>query len=257
MSNIAIESVIDIKNTHAYKTIEAFKQAYKEKGLEPEPEKDFPRDERKQLERLRKFDAHVDPSKPISKKIISMVRQPVYVRENGKTVTKDALKYEVRFEGYNYGDIPINASCHYGYYLRPNLHFCVKDISNPFDPKTGQKIGRYQNQGCIYEYTLFVPEKKEERVKFLNDILDSNPETFLEELVAGSHLLYRQPNGNNNHASQRGSAGSWKNFTELSVEQLGQLQGKGYFTDDKNTLRDKDGVMVEYNRSTCKVSAIQ
>ena len=257
MSNKAVQSIIDIENTHAYRTIEAFKQAYKEKGLEPEPEKDFPRDERKQLERLRRFDAHVDLSKPISRKIISMVRQPVYIRENGKNVTKDALKYEVRFEGHNHGEIPITASCFYGYYLRPNLQFSVKDFNNPYDPKTGQKIGRYQNYGSIFEYTIFLSEKKDERVKFLNNILDSNPETFLEELVANSHLLYRRPNGNNNFASQRGSAWSWKNFTELSIEQLSQLQGKGYYTDSKNTLRDKDGSMVEYNRSTGKVTAIQ
>lgn len=44
---------------------------------------------------------------------------------------------------------------------------------------------------------IFLPEKKEDRVKFLNDILEQNSDTFLEELISGAHLLYRQARAGN------------------------------------------------------------
>jgi hypothetical protein len=78
-------------------------------------------------------------------------------------------------------------------------------------------------------------------------------DTFVEEI----NLQYRQANSQNNHASQRGGSFTWEQFFNPSLEQLGSIQGKGYYKDNKNTLRDKNGVMVEYNRSTGKVSAIQ
>lgn len=247
MSNIAIEQ------EHSFKTIEAFKSEYKNKGLEPDPETDFPKDKRKILERLTRFSAHVDPSKPITKKIISMVRQPVHVLDNGKRVTKDSLIFNARLEGFNWADVPLAIEYNGGYYFKPNLVFSVKDNKRPFDPETGKKIGSYVNHGPIWEHTIFLSEDKKERAKFLNELLEQYPDTFAEEL----NLQYRQPNSQNNHNSQRGGSFTWEQFCNLSLKQLGDIQSKGYYTDDKNTLRDKNGVMFEYNRSTGKVSAIQ
>lgn len=247
MSNIAIEQ------EHSFKTIEAFKSEYKNKGLEPDPDTDFPKDKRKMLERLKKFDAHVDPSKPITKRIISMVRMPVHAREDGKRVTKDSLVFHARLEGSNWADVPSAVEYSAGFYLRPNLVFSVKNNKIPFDPQTGQKVGSYNNQGSIWEHDIFLPEDKKERVKFLNEFLEQYPDTFPEEL----NLQYRQPNSQNTHYSQRGGNFNWQTFTELSLRELGEIQGKGYYKDDKGTLRDKDGAMVEYDRSTGKVSAIQ
>lgn len=57
--------------------------------------------------------------------------------------------------------------------------------------------------------------------------------------------------------SQRGGSFNWQTFTELSLRELGEIQGKNYYKDSKGTLRDKNGAQVEYDRSTGKVSAIQ
>lgn len=194
MSNVTIESNIDIKNECNYLTIEAFKKAYKEKGLVPE-EDDFPKDKRKMLERLKRFDAHVDPSKPITKKIISMVRQPVHVIENGKRVTKDSLIFNAWIQGFNWADVPLAVEYNGGWFQKPNLVFSVKDHKRPFDPETGQKIGSYVNHGTKWEHTIFLSENQKERVKQLNNLVAQWPDTFEEEL----NLQYRQPNSENTH----------------------------------------------------------
>jgi hypothetical protein len=161
--------------------------------------------------------------------------------------------FHARLEGSNWADVPSAVEYSAGFYLKPNLVFSVKDHKQPFDPSTGQKIGSYVNHGNIWEHDIFLPEDKKTRIKFLNDLLEQYPDTFAEEL----NLQYRQPNSQNNHYSQRGGSFTWEQFCNLSLKHLGEIQSKGYYLDDKNTLRDKNGVMVEYNRSTGKVSAIQ
>ncbi|CAN5643805.1 hypothetical protein BH18THE1_BH18THE1_15030 [soil metagenome] len=90
---------IEIDNGASARTIQAYKDAFKEKGLVIEDESDFPRDSFFQLRNLKKFDARVDPSRRIIKKIGSMVRQPVNVIKNGKRVIKDALYFNGRYTG--------------------------------------------------------------------------------------------------------------------------------------------------------------
>jgi hypothetical protein len=182
-----------------------------------------------------------------------MVRQPVSVIEDRKRIVKDSLVFNARIEGFNWADVPMAVEYNGGWFTKPNLVFAVKDNKRPFDPETGQKIGHYTNHGTIYEHTIFLSENEKERVKQCNDLIEKWPDTFVEEL----NLQYRQPNSQNNHNSQRGGSFTWEQFCNLSLKQLGEIQGKGYYKDNKNTLRDKNGVMVEYNRSTGKVSAIQ
>lgn len=136
--------------------------------------------------------------------------------------------------------------------MAPNLVFSVTSNKRPFDPETGQKIGSYVNHGSKWNHTIFLSENQKERVKQLNDLVEQWHDTFVEEL----NLQYRQLNSENTHDSQRGGSFTWDQFCDLSLQQLGESQGKGYYKDDKNTTRQK-WVMVEYNRSTGKVSAIQ
>ena len=76
------------------KTIKAYQEEFTKKGLVITSKDDYPRDERRMVEKQKRFDSVVDPSKGIVKKIISMVRQPVHVvGKDGKRVTKDALCY--------------------------------------------------------------------------------------------------------------------------------------------------------------------
>lgn len=138
-----------------------------------------------------------------------------------------------------------------GGYWKPNLVFGVHNSKQPFNPVTGQKIGSYNNNGIIWEHTIFLSENQKERTMQLNDLLEKWPDSFPEDI----NLQYRQPNSQNTHNSQRSF--DWQTLTELSLSELGEIQSKGYYKDTKGTLRDKNGLMVEYNRSTGKVLAIQ
>jgi hypothetical protein len=67
------------------------------------------------------------------------------------------------------------------------------------------------------------------------------------------HLSYRNPSPNNGHSGTRGSF-TWQVFTELSIEELGELQNKNYST-EKSTgaLKDRTGQRVAYDHSTKRV----
>ena len=244
---------IDIEGSTAFKTIKAFRESYRSKGLEPSPDTDFPKDHQRQLAYLEEFKARLDPQKPINKRIISMVRQPVSEKIDGKRVVRDSLVYHCQIDGYTYADIPIAVEVSYGYHVSPDLRFSLSDTSQPFDPITGEKKGTWKNNGLIWHHDIFLPDNAKDRTKFLNKLLD-DWQVLPEEVT---NLIYRTPNAANNHSSSRGPVYNWTNFTELSLEQLGELQSKKYYRDSKNTLRDQDQNMVSYDSNTNKVTAIQ
>jgi hypothetical protein len=246
------QEIIDIENSTAFKTIKAFKETYRSKGLEPS-ENDLPNDYQRQLTYLQDFAGRLDASKQVTKRIISMVRQPVSSRENGKRVVKDSLTFHCQIDAFTFADIPISIEVSYGYHLSPDLRFSLSDTSQPFDPITGEKRGEFRNMGLIWNHDIFLPDNIKDRTKFLNKLLD-DWQVLPEEVT---NLIYRTPNAANNHSSSRGPVYNWTNFTELSLEQLGELQSKKYYRDSKNTLRDQDQNMVSYDSNTNKVTAIQ
>lgn len=76
------------------RTIQAYKEEYRKKGLVPEGEQDYPKEDFHMVKRQKAFDSLADPSQGITKIIESMVRQPVTVFDkNGKAEVKDALYY--------------------------------------------------------------------------------------------------------------------------------------------------------------------
>lgn len=91
-------------------------------------------------------------------------------------------------------------------------------------------------------------------MKFLNDLVENAIGTSIANLGLGGHLSYRNPSPNNDHSGTHGGAFSWKIFTELSLEELGELQNKNYYTEKATgAIKDRTGQRVAYDHSTKKV----
>ena len=250
---------IDLEDETSYKTIKAYQEECKKNELVIKSDEEYPHDQFVQLSKLKEFDSRVDASKGIFKQITVMVRQPVNVIENGKRVTKDALYFNGHYNGKNWANIQLGYySFSKGWYIKPVIDFTLDNPSAPFDPQTGQKRGsnRLTNQKII-EHTIFLSENKKERRKFLEDLLAQYPDTTPEQVAYGGHLAYRQPTHDNKHSGGHGGSFNWDQFCDLSLRELGEVQTKNYYVDEKGTLRDKDGVQAEYNRNSGKIEAIK
>jgi len=238
------------------KTLEAYRTEFRKKGLEPEIQ-DYPIDDFVIISKLKEFDRLVDPTQGIKKVIGSMVRQPVTVfNKQGKPEIKDALYYSGYYYGFDKKGNEIGAEFYNeGCYKRPRLVFTSTDPANPFDPKTGERRGSYkQSGGSIIEHYIFLPEKQAERVKFLNDIVEKATGTYPSNLSIGGHLSYRNPSPNNDKSGTHGGSFNWKVFCELSLEELGELQNKNYYTETSTgQIKDRTGQRVAYDHSTKKV----
>jgi len=236
------------------RTLEAYRTEFRKKGLEPES-KDYPMDDFVQIAKLKQFDALVDPSQGIRKVIESMVRQPVTVfNKQGKPEVKDALYYNGYYYGNDKHGNDLGAEFYEGYFKKPKLVFSYTDAANPFDPKTGERRGEYEATGRTLEHYIFLPEKKEDRIEFLHNIVDNATGTSIANLSLGGHLSYRNPTQNNDHGGTHGGSFTWQIFSELSLEELGELQNKNYYV-ERNTgqIKDRTGARVAYDHSTKKV----
>ncbi len=239
------------------KTLEAYKKAFVEKGLQIET-KDYPDKEYHLVRKCKKFDSIVDASQPIEKRIWAMVRQPVNIAEKGKTVTKDALYYYGTYRGVDKAGTEIGAEFHEGWYLKPKLRFQLKNPAHPYDSTTGERRGEYKTGGSSFEHYIFLPENKADRVKFLNELMKNSPGTTPEGVAYGAHLSYRQATPDNSHVGSHGGNFSWSQFCELSIRELGEVQQKGYYKEEKTgLLKDKDGVRVKFDDNTGHMQAIK
>lgn len=64
----------------------------------------------------------------------------------------------------------LHASFHEGSYKKPKLSFQV-DPMQEFDPKTGERRGDWKITGFTYEHYIILPEDKNQRRKFLEDLI--------------------------------------------------------------------------------------
>jgi len=239
------------------RTILAYKEEYAKIGLAPTKEEDYPQEDFHLVAKQKNFDALVDPTQGIRKVIDSMVRQPVTILDkNGKPQIKDALYYNGNWYGTSKKGEDLGAPFREGYYKKPKMSFVYTDATNPYDPKTGERRGTYNATGFTYEHYIFLSEDQKERRKQLEDIIQKATGTYIGTLERG-HLSYRQPSPNNDHSGTHGGLINWDNFCDLSIEQLGELQNKNYYTDDKGILKDKDNVRVAYDPSTKKVESVK
>jgi hypothetical protein len=239
------------------RTIDAYKEEFAKKGLVITKEEEYPQEDFHLVAKQKRFDGLVDPSQGIRKVIESMIRQPVTIFDkNGKPETKDALYYSGYWYGVDKRGIEIGAPFREGYYKKPKLSFIALNTGftkQDYDEQ-GVRRGEYKPSTFTYEHYIYLPEDKKERRKILEDIVSKATGTFTGNLSNG-HLSYRNPSPNNDHSGVHGGLINWDNFCDLSIEQLGELQNKNYFTDDNNILRDKDGIRVAYDPSTKKVES--
>jgi hypothetical protein len=236
----------NIKGGSAERTIQEYDKGFREKGLIPEGKEDYPIDQFIALGYLREFDSRVDPS-TIKKKITNMIIEPVSIKQNGKLVTKHALTINGKYEGYNHAGVRMVRGWSEGWYLVPEIRFMVNS-KTPFDAETGKPVGENKVMRSEKIHTIFAPEELKARRKLYESII-SESDTLADEL--SGRLMYRQSDGG------RVGTFTFDQFCDLPFDQLRQIQKTGYYTDTKGTLRNTEGVMVEYNRSTRKVEAIQ
>jgi hypothetical protein len=208
------------------------------------------------VKKQKAFDALVDPTQGIRKIIESMIRQPVTIFDkNGKIEVKDALYYNGNYYGVGKRgeDLP-SAPFHEGSYKKPKLVFTSIDPANPYDPKTGERRGTYKLGSNTIEHYIFLSEDKKERRKQLEDIIQKATGTNTHTLGTGHRLHYRNPSQDNNHSGTHGGSFTWDLFCDLSLEELGELQNKNYYT-EKSTgqIKDRTGQRVAYDPSTKKV----
>jgi len=241
------------------RTLEAYRKGFSDKGLQIEW-KDYPTGGtgKKHVAKQKAFDALVDATQPITKKIGAMVRQPVTVIDKqGKQEVKDALYYYGGYFGFDKRGNEINVHFDEGWYLKPKLRFQLDDSSKPYDPVTGERRGRYLVQGQSWEHYIFLPENKADRKKFLEDLLKTSV-TSPDNLAYGAHLSYRQAHPENNHTSQHGGQFNWSQFCDLSLRELGEVQQTGYYKEEKTgLLKDGQGRRVKYDDNTGKLEAIK
>jgi hypothetical protein len=236
------------------RSLEETRKAFREKGLEITKHTEYPREDYYLIRKQKKFDSIVDPSKGIRKIIESMVRQPVTIFDKtGKAVVKDALYYRGYWRGLDKFGTDIGAPFIEGTYKIPRLVFSFVDPAHPFDSATGEKRGRYTTSGYTFEHTIFLSEDKKERRKQLEDIVSKCTGTHTGNLERG-HLSYRNPSPDNSHSGTHGGMFTWDIFCDLSIEELGELQNKRYYT-EKSTgqVKDSTGARVAYDHSTKKV----
>ena len=234
------------------RTIQAFKEEFGKKGLTPNKEEDYPAEDFQLIAKQKDFDSKVDPTQGIKKIIHSMVRQPITVFDkNGKPQVKDALYIRGSYYGVDKrgADLP-SAEYYEGFYRKPKLTFAYTDTTAPYDPKTGERRGQYKTSGFITEHYIFLPEDKKERRKILEDIVQKATGTYINNI----QCYYRNPSANNDHSGTHGPIG-WDNLCDLSISQLGQLQGNRYYSDDNGILRDGSGTRVQYDPSSKKVES--
>jgi hypothetical protein len=100
---------------------------------------------------------------------------------------------------------------------------------------------------------LKLPEDKKQRRKELEDIIQKATGTHTGNLEGG-HLHFRNPTPDNSHSGTHGGSFTWDLFCDLSLEELGELQNKRYYT-EKSTgqIKDSTGQRVAYDHSTKRV----
>jgi hypothetical protein len=80
-----------------------------------------------------------------------------------------------------------------------------------------------------------------------------SPGTHTGNLEKG-HLHYRNPDSSNNHSGTHGGSFTWDLFCDLSLDELGELQNKSYYTEKATgQIKDRTGQRVAYDHSTKRV----
>jgi hypothetical protein len=144
-------------------------EEYTKAGLEPPHSETF---KKKMHDRFRaKFNEEKGKLRII---IRSMHRKSIQViSKDGKTITKDYLTYNTKYEGYDWLGNPINVVDNIeGIHHKPKFHTHTK-----INPETGEYITERQQAGQETVYTIELTDRN--RKKIIEEIINkssSNPE---------------------------------------------------------------------------------
>lgn len=239
---------IDFTNTTGYKTVKAYNKegVYHGHNELNAPSGGIPSAEYRQLKFLRLLDSKVRRDKgPILKKIVHMHRKVVNdFDQYGKKVSKEYLTFSGEFRGTTWNDEQDSRGFSEGWNKKPIVSKTYK-FGKKFDPETGEDLGKMGITGSKLVYYYEVPTTKAERKKFIDSFIENSPGTFVENI-----LYYFDNEGE--ELGRSDPTFSYKNFVELSIEELKDLSYKGggsktpgYYRGPDGKLRNKEGVIIE------------
>lgn len=231
---------IDVmKDNYAQKTIDTFKEAATEAGLELRYPDDFPNDATGQLDLLRRVSA-IANSKP-QVVITSIYRQEVRTTDEktGKPIVKEYLTYRGDIRATTDNGIPYAAEFEIGKHNKPNV---VGNMNQRYDPQTGKPtLPEKMLSGQRVVYNLELPKEPAKRKKMIDDIIG---DTLPDNITFG----FRELAGGKG-PSHRDNSYDYNDAVTLSIDELRQLSAKGggskslgWYRDTKDgKLKDRDG----------------
>lgn len=239
---------IDYTNTTGYKTVKAYNKegVYHGKDELDAPSGGIPSGEFRQLKFLKILDSKVRKDKgPILKKITHMHRKLINdFDEYGKKVSKEYLTFTGEFRGTTWNDEQDARGFSEGWYKKPIVSKTYK-TNKKFDPETGQDLGKMGVTGSKLVYYYELPQSKAERKKYIDSFIENSPGTFAENII-----YYFDNEGQ--ELGRSDSTFSYKNFVELSIEELRDLSYRGggdktpgYYRGPDGKMRNKEGVIIE------------
>lgn len=242
---------IDYTNTGGYKTVKAYN---KDAGVYHCPHElnapaspGIPDKEFFQLKYLRILDGKIRKDKgPIFKKITNMHRKIVHeFDEYGKKVTREYLFFGGEFRGTTFNGEEDARSFEEGRYRKP-LIGKIYTSGKKFDAETGEDLGEMRITGSKLVYYYEVPKSKQERIKYIHSFIENSNGTYAE------NILYYFDIADDDPSARSDPTFSYKDFTELSIEELKDLSFKGggeltpgYYRGPDNKLRNKEGIIVD------------
>lgn len=230
-------SGISIKDTWAPMTIQAYKQAARQAGLELEPH-ELPDDAVGQnalLERLQGL-----AKGPIETVISSMARQQVRSKENSRVTVKEYLTINGEFQVKNYRGVSYSQEFIAGKHNTGNI---VVNTDQRFDPETGNPLRPEKIlSGRSTIYTIELPKDVSKIKKVIDGYIgDNDPEAIRFYINELSHA---------NTEIKSDDTLSYEDFVTKSYSELKDLSARSGGSRSSGYWRDKDGKLhstVEVN----------
>ncbi len=202
----------ELKN-YQQKTFEAFEQLKPDEKLKLKLELELPHDVVMQKMFLDKFLSKVKEDKaPIEKRIMTMMRRPIVIRENGIATRKDFLEINSQLYGKDWkGDDQWIREYIQGYHYEPLFITTSKQ-----DPDTGDLIADKRHQGNKKVHDIELTEKNRKQV--IEDIINDAHGTFRDEIK----FYYEVPNSGN-AMGFRCSIYTFDQFINSSLDEMERL----------------------------------
>ena len=210
------------------------------------PPKGIPSAEFRQLKFLKLLDSKIKKDKgPILKKITHMHHKLVQDYDQyGKKVSTEYLTFSGEFRGTTWNGEEDARGFTEGYYRKPIVSKTYK-FGKKFDPETGEDLGKMDITGSKLVYYYKVPTTKAERKKFIDSFIENSHGTYQENI-----LYYFDNEGE--QLGRSDSTFSYKNFVDLSIEELRDLSYRGggdltpgYYRNPDGKLRNREGLIVD------------